>query len=475
MDDPRFANTSLSTLALLQQQQQQAEPLVVGSGVATDRLSSLGHLSGGASALLWGNGLYHKSSGAAALGVGAGSLGSGGAIGPGGLGAREHIYANASSSAAAGIVGLGGIGRLGSSLNTRAGGLGFGHQSSAALGGSFHPGVGVTGLLTPDGLLRTSSGLGSMGSTALLGENTVAQGLPNLPAGMLSEDQILRLVGLDGGKKKRGKGSRQKKPKDMPKRPLSAYNIFFKEERASILNGIPSPMDSSGKKEPGQCDDAQRDMKEKKLLSSTDRKRQHVPHGKIGFENLAKTIGRRWRSLSTERHAHYKALADKDMCRYKQEMDDYHRDQAQKHKLKEKAKKEEKPNLKNDEKVSPAMSSFDKTKQDRKKDKLLDLQMQNALLAMERKRTLEDAGLLNPMLVGTSFSESTSLGGHDPVTGIYLDRLKRPRLSQDLAGVHAKYAGKLVQQEQLTGSSLNMMAQQTQLAYLRKLRDHQGL
>jgi hypothetical protein len=79
----------------------------------------------------------------------------------------------------------------------------------------------------------------------------------------------------------------RKKPKDRPKRPLSAYNIFFKEERARILEEVTqSPM----------------------------------PNGKIGFQNLAKMIGKRWHELDSDSMKSYKKKAETDMVRYKEEM-----------------------------------------------------------------------------------------------------------------------------------------------------------
>lgn len=96
--------------------------------------------------------------------------------------------------------------------------------------------------------------------------------------------------------KKKTKATKDNKPK----RPLSAYNIFFKEERNRILERIP---DGDAKK------------------SASTRKRKKRPHGKIGFESLAKTIGQRWRSLNKDELAIYKSKAQEDLQRYKLDME----------------------------------------------------------------------------------------------------------------------------------------------------------
>ena len=90
--------------------------------------------------------------------------------------------------------------------------------------------------------------------------------------------------------------------KDKPRRALSAYNIFFKEERNRILADIP---DSEAKVRVG------------------GRKRKKTPHGKIGFEKLAQLIGQRWRELSDAESAIYREKAAADAIRYKEEMKAY--------------------------------------------------------------------------------------------------------------------------------------------------------
>ena len=112
-------------------------------------------------------------------------------------------------------------------------------------------------------------------------------------------------------KKKTVARKKKKVEKGRPLRPLSAYNFFFKDERRKILANF------SRQQKDGTAD---------------------VNSG-IGFENLAKTIGRRWKQIVPERLAHYKALAKIDQGRYADEKSAIERkDQLQKL---EQSKKEE--------------------------------------------------------------------------------------------------------------------------------------
>lgn len=80
---------------------------------------------------------------------------------------------------------------------------------------------------------------------------------------------------------------RKKKPKGMPKRPLSAYNFFFHYVRSKILETAES---------------------------SSER---------IGFEGMAKIIGKQWQALSAEDRKEFEELAENDTARYRREMESY--------------------------------------------------------------------------------------------------------------------------------------------------------
>lgn len=106
----------------------------------------------------------------------------------------------------------------------------------------------------------------------------------------------VNLKSKDSGKKKSDYipiSRRKKKPKGMPKRPLSAYNLYFQAERTKI---IANQQEGNGPR--------------------------------IGFEGLGKIIGKQWRDLSSEKKKEYAKLAEKDSERYRKEMDAYHEKKA---------------------------------------------------------------------------------------------------------------------------------------------------
>ena len=120
------------------------------------------------------------------------------------------------------------------------------------------------------------------------------------------------------------KTKKRKKPNDCPRRPLSSYNLFFKDERKKILNAIRN------------ADDEAKDGSESKAGSSgnvsTCRSQSQsdasasvsqTPNGKVGFENLAKTIGARWRVINSKSLKRYKEQAEVEQKHYSREMKEH--------------------------------------------------------------------------------------------------------------------------------------------------------
>lgn len=64
-----------------------------------------------------------------------------------------------------------------------------------------------------------------------------------------------------------------------PKRPLSGYNMFFRDQRELLLKVIPS------------------------------RNHTGTGHGKIGFQDLAKVIGAKWKQIAPEEKERYESIA----------------------------------------------------------------------------------------------------------------------------------------------------------------------
>lgn len=109
-----------------------------------------------------------------------------------------------------------------------------------------------------------------------------------------------------------------------PKRPLSAYNIFFKEERQKLLSTVQD--------EEGSLSNIEEENGNKKpqALGSKNLKRVKPP-GKIGFESMAKIIGQRWKDIALDANlkSYFQNLADTDKDRYLAELEVWKRQESE--------------------------------------------------------------------------------------------------------------------------------------------------
>jgi hypothetical protein len=106
--------------------------------------------------------------------------------------------------------------------------------------------------------------------------------------------------------KKGSKKRKWRKPKDMPKRPLSAYNLFFAHERKEIIKE-------------GFLETAASDAE---LVGGIGKK-------KMGFAGLARSVAAKWKTIDPVTRKHYEAIAGKEQQRYKMEMKEWKRAQEE--------------------------------------------------------------------------------------------------------------------------------------------------
>jgi len=95
-----------------------------------------------------------------------------------------------------------------------------------------------------------------------------------------------------------------------PKRPLSAYNIFFKHEREKLVSNAP---DTPVTLESLKVDPVRKPKK----------RRHRKSHGKIGFADLARTIAEKWKTLDAESRKVFEACASKEKERYQREIKEW--------------------------------------------------------------------------------------------------------------------------------------------------------
>lgn len=99
-----------------------------------------------------------------------------------------------------------------------------------------------------------------------------------------------------------------KKPVGKPNRPLSAYNLYFRKERAIMLGDAAEMTDQ----EPGK-------------------KRVHrKTHGKIGFAEMAKIIGAKWKKLPDEEKEEFVKVAVELKEKYAKDLAEWREEQKKK-------------------------------------------------------------------------------------------------------------------------------------------------
>ena len=135
---------------------------------------------------------------------------------------------------------------------------------------------------------------------------------------------LMSLGPLDEGNKE------HQKKLDKPKRPLSSYNIFFRFERARILQDIENGDVTIKRHDDGTIDIVY--AKERPALNIEDvrhvvrnntnsQKRQHRrTHGKIGFTELIKYMCKAWAKLDQDSRAVFEQLASEEKEKYTEKL-----------------------------------------------------------------------------------------------------------------------------------------------------------
>lgn len=109
-----------------------------------------------------------------------------------------------------------------------------------------------------------------------------------------------------------------RKPRGMPKRPMSSYNLFFQLERERLVNDEEERVFTP--------EDIDRIAKIQKLKDMSCQKRKHrKSHGKISFSKLARVIADKWKALDNSSKAAFFERAAREKDEYKVAVEEWAR------------------------------------------------------------------------------------------------------------------------------------------------------
>ena len=142
---------------------------------------------------------------------------------------------------------------------------------------------------------------------------------------------------------KKKRRSRTPKAKDAPRRPLSAYNLYFKYQRALMLTGNDSKSSLSnstctshvekdtaiviGGSYSGMLSAAGQTVVQPtegfRIVQETSKRVHKRTHGKVSFADLARKIGQQWRAMDEVARQPFVLQARVERERYREEVTKY--------------------------------------------------------------------------------------------------------------------------------------------------------